>query len=244
MSALKHPATFLAALALFVALGSGAAMAGGLISGRQLVNHSVPESKLTFRAITALQSRGSTSSRSLQTLVGASTDAVAQGSGLVAWTGDPALMTSKIVDSTASMHGSSVWLNAGDTINWLAEVVVTHGVGMAHGGFAIYDANFNLVAQTNDTPAAFQTAAADSWVKLPLTTPYTAPSSGLYYLVDLLAGTTMPAIGTDGSNASVLTGASLLPSGVPRGVAVSSVTSFPSTLQTRRTGIARIILAG
>jgi hypothetical protein len=243
VSALKHPATILAALALFVALGSGAAMADGLISGRQLVNHSVPESKLTYRALTALQSGGSTSSRSLQTLAGPSTN-VAQGSGLVAWTADPLLMTSKIVDTTASMHGSSVWLNAGDTINWLAEVVVTHGAGMTHGAFAIYDANFNLVAQTSDTPAAFQTAAADSWVTLPLTTPYTAPSSGIYYLVDLLAGTTMPAIGTDGSNQSVLTGASLLPSGVPRGVALSSVTSFPSTLQTRRTGIARIIVAG
>lgn len=244
MSALKHPATLLAALALFVALGSGAATAGGLISGRQLANHSVPESKLTYRAIGALQSRVSSGHRSLQALAGSSSDAVAQGSGLVAWTIDPALMATKIADSTASIHGSSVWLNAGDTINWLAEVVVTDGVGMTHGAFAIYDSNLNLVAQTADTPNAFQTAPADSWVKLPLTSPYTASTSGLYYLVDLLAGTTMPRIGIAASNSSVLNGASLLPTGVPRGVAASNVTSFPSTLQTRRTSIARVILAG
>jgi hypothetical protein len=246
VSALKHPATFLAALALFVALGSGAATASGLISGRQLVDHSVPESKLTYRAVAALQWRGNkNAARALRGLADPSpADGVAQGSGLVAWTVDPALMASKIQDSSGSIHGASVWLNAGDTINWLAEVVVTDGVGMTHGGLAIYDSNLNLVAQTADTPGAFQTAPADSWVKLPLTASYTAPTDGIYYLVDILAGTTMPRIGIAASNSTVLNGASLLPTGVPRGVAASGVTSFPNTLTARRTGIARVILAG
>jgi hypothetical protein len=172
------------------------------------------------------------------------TEPVAQASGLVAWTVDPALMATKILDSSGSIHGASVWLNQGDTINWLAELVVNDGSGMTHGAFAVYDANLNLVAQTADNPAAFQTGPADSWVKLPLTSPYTALSSGLYYLVDLLAGTTLPRVGIAASNSSVLPGASLLPSGVPRGVAGSGVTSFPSTLITRRTGLTRIILAG
>ncbi|HZT84020.1 MAG TPA: hypothetical protein VE984_01185 [Gaiellaceae bacterium] len=153
-------------------------------------------------------------------------------------------MATKIADSSGSIHGASVWLNQGDTVNWLAELVVAAGSGMTHGGFAIYDSNLDLVAQTADTPAAFQNAAADSWVQLPLTSPYTAPNSGLYYLVDLLAGTTIPRIGIAASNASVLPGASLLPTGVPRGVAGSGFTSFPSTLPTRRTGLTRVILAG
>ena len=55
MKSLKHPATILAALALFVALGSGAAVASGLVSGKRLVNHSVPEWKLTARAISSLR---------------------------------------------------------------------------------------------------------------------------------------------------------------------------------------------
>lgn len=245
MRTLKHPATLLAALALFVALGSGAAAAGGLISGRQLVNHSVPESKLTYGAVSALQSRSTASIRSLRSLaVPGAADPVVQGSGLVAWTVDPVLTAGQIADSSGSIHGGSVWLNAGDTVSWLAEVVVSDGVGMTHGGFAIYDSNLDLVSQTADTPGAFQTAPTDSWVKLPLTTPYTVPSSGIYYLVDLLAGSTMPRIGIAASSSNVLKGASLLPSGVPRGVAVSNVTTFPSNLPIRRTSLARVILAG
>jgi hypothetical protein len=246
MSTLKHPATFLAAIALFVALGSGTAVASGLISGRQLLNHSVPESKLTRGAVADLRAHGSAPIRGLQGLESPSaSDPLAQGSGVVAWTIDPALVSTKILDSSGSIHGASVWLDQGDTINWLAEIVVNNGSGMTDGGFAIYDSNLNLVAQTNDTPAAFQTAHTDSWVKLPLTSPFTAPASGLYYLVDLLAGTTLPRIGIAANNSSVLTGAMLLPTGVPRGIKGSgSYASFPSTLTLGRTGLTRCILAG
>jgi hypothetical protein len=56
MKYLKHPATVLAALALFVALGGGAAAyASGLISGSQIKNHSIAEKKLTNAAIAALR---------------------------------------------------------------------------------------------------------------------------------------------------------------------------------------------
>jgi hypothetical protein len=51
---LRHPATVIAALALFVALGGGAAWAGGLISGSQIKNHSIPAKKLTKKAINSL----------------------------------------------------------------------------------------------------------------------------------------------------------------------------------------------
>jgi len=55
MQGLKHPATIIASLALFVALSSGAALASGLISGKKIVNHSIPEKKLTAAAIKALR---------------------------------------------------------------------------------------------------------------------------------------------------------------------------------------------
>jgi hypothetical protein len=55
MRAWKHPATVIAALALFVALGGGAALASGLISGKQIANHSIPAKKLTAAAIKTLQ---------------------------------------------------------------------------------------------------------------------------------------------------------------------------------------------
>jgi hypothetical protein len=51
---LKHPATVIAALALFVALGGGAALASGLISGSQIKNHSIAAKKLTKKAIASL----------------------------------------------------------------------------------------------------------------------------------------------------------------------------------------------
>lgn len=55
MKALKQPATIIAMLALFVALGGTAAIAGGLISGKKIVNHSIAEKKLTNAAIAALK---------------------------------------------------------------------------------------------------------------------------------------------------------------------------------------------
>jgi hypothetical protein len=172
-------------------------------------------------------------------------NALAHALGLVAWTSDPALMSTSVTDSSGSIHGAAVWLNQGDTVNWLGELVVTAGSGMTHGAFAIYDADLDLVAQTANSPSAFQSAPADSWVKLPLTTPYAAPKSGLYYLVDLLAGSTIPKIGIVASNSSVLTGANLLPTGTPRGVGGGTgFSAFPSTLTNKGSGLTRCILAG
>ena len=64
MKQLKHPATIIAALALFVTLGGGAyAAATGLISGSQIRNNSIPVTKLTSSAVRSLHStlpRGTT----------------------------------------------------------------------------------------------------------------------------------------------------------------------------------------
>jgi len=137
-----------------------------------------------------------------------------------------------------------VWLNRGQRISWLAELVVARGSKMTHGAFAIYDANLHLVAQSIDKPSAFQTAPADSWVKLSLTRPFTPSVSGRYYLVDFLAGATVPRIGIVARSASVLTGASVLPTGVPRGVAQGpGLSAFPSSLTNKRSGLTRCILA-
>jgi hypothetical protein len=163
----------------------------------------------------------------------------------VAWTSDPALLSTSIVDSSGSIHGAAVWLNQGDTVNWLAELVVADGAGMTHGAFAIYDNDLELVAQTDDTPTAFQTAPTDSWVKLSLTSPYTAPASGLYYFVDLLAGSTVPRIGIAASSASILTGANLLPTGLPRGIGGGTgFSTFPAVLTNKGSGLTRCIIAG
>jgi len=56
MKHLKHPATLIAALALFVALGGGA-WASTLMSGAQIRNHSIAAKKLTKHAILSLRGR-------------------------------------------------------------------------------------------------------------------------------------------------------------------------------------------
>jgi len=91
---------------------------------------------------------------------------------------------------------------------------------------------------------AFATAPADTWVQLSLTSAYTVPASGLYYLVDLLAGSTTPTVGVVAYNAA-LPGRNILPDGVPRGVrGGSGLSAFPSTLTNTSTDETRCILAG
>jgi hypothetical protein len=173
-----------------------------------------------------------------------SANALAEASGLVAWTSDPALISTTRTPSSGSAHGGSVWLNQGDTINWLAELVTANGSGLTHGAFAIYDSNLDLVAQTADHPNAFATVPADSWVQLSLTSPYTVPASGLYYFVDLLAGTTNPTVGVVAYN-SALAGRNILPNGVPRAVrGGAGLSAFPSTLTNTGTDETRCIIAG
>lgn len=66
MKAWKHPATLVASLALFVALGGGAALASGLISGKQIKDHTIARSKLTRKAIRQLKgNRGPAGPRGL-----------------------------------------------------------------------------------------------------------------------------------------------------------------------------------
>ncbi len=55
MKALRHPATIVACVALFAALGGGVAIASGVISGKSIRNHSIPERKLTRKAIKKLR---------------------------------------------------------------------------------------------------------------------------------------------------------------------------------------------
>ena len=62
MKRLTHPATIIAAVALFIALGGGAvAYAAGVINGSQIKNHSIAKKKLTKKAIKQLHGlRGKT----------------------------------------------------------------------------------------------------------------------------------------------------------------------------------------
>src|SRR5579884_2421430 len=55
---LKHPATVIATVALFVAVGGGSvAYASGLINGSQIKNHTIAAKKLTKSAIKSLHGK-------------------------------------------------------------------------------------------------------------------------------------------------------------------------------------------
>jgi hypothetical protein len=157
------------------------------------------------------------------------------------------LISTTETGSSGTIHGGSVWLNQGDTINWLAELVTADGSGLTHGAFAIYDSNLNLVAQTADNPNAFATAPVNTggtWVKLPLTSPWTAPASGLYYLVDFLAGSTTPTVGIVAYKPA-LAHRNDLPSGGYRAIRQGpGLSAFPQTLTNTGTDETRCILAG
>jgi hypothetical protein len=173
-------------------------------------------------------------------------DALVQASGLVGWTADPAYIDASAADSSGAIHGGSVWLEKGTTIHWLAEFLNAEGSGLTHGAFAVYNSSLHLVAQTADDPDAFETTANGSWVKLSLTDPYTVPSSGLYFFVDLLAGSTPPSMGIVELSSSSLAGRNVLPSGVPRGVRAtgSGYTAFPTTLTNSSSDETRCMVAG
>ena len=171
-------------------------------------------------------------------------NALAQASGLIGWTSDPALISTSVTDSSGSIHGGSVWLSRGGRIVWLAELVTSGGSGVTHGAYAIYDAHLHLAAKTADHPSSFQIGSTAMWVKLVLTRPYTVPASGLYYFVDLLAGKRPPAIAVVGTS-SRLRLRNTLPNGVLRGITGGAgFSAFPATLRSTATGITRSIVAG
>jgi len=103
MKNLKHPATIIAMLALLVALGSGAAVAGGLISGASIKNHSIPANKLTAGAIASL-SRMTFWNKSVATAAG--TDP-ASGNSVVLAKDGPFTITGKCWNDGTSTDSST-----------------------------------------------------------------------------------------------------------------------------------------
>lgn len=87
----------------------------------------------------------------------------------------------------------AIWLQAGTVITSITFYSATTAAGTpTNQRFALYDSNRNLLAQTNDdTTTAW---AANTGKTLNLTSQYTVPSTGLYYLGIMVAATTVPTI--------------------------------------------------
>jgi len=129
---LRHPATIVAAIALFLSLGGGAAAyATGLISGSQIKNHSIPTQKLTRSAIASLRGR-----RGLPGPAG-------PGGKIVTY--DATAKTSPTTTTLGTFLGDKI---AASCTLHSGAVVVTVYVQTSDGS---WNADFTLLANTNGT---------------------------------------------------------------------------------------------
>jgi hypothetical protein len=135
MKCLKHPATIIAAAALFIAMGgSAAAYASGLISGSQIKNHSIPAKKLTKSAIRSLHGmRGPTGPMGPPGIQG------------------PAGPSS----ATSTLTSGAVNIGGGDTI--VASLAVPAGSYVVMANTSIYNTSANEKSDCglNDSKAGF-----------------------------------------------------------------------------------------
>jgi hypothetical protein len=113
MRYLKHPATIIAVIALFVALGGGAAFASGLISGSQIKNHSIAAKKLTKKAIKSLH--GQRGPRGATGATGATGPAGPQGPGGATVAYYAAAKATPTITSLGTFLGDTISASCGTT---------------------------------------------------------------------------------------------------------------------------------
>jgi hypothetical protein len=145
MRQVKHPATMIAALALFVALGDGAAAyATGLIPGSQIKNHSIPAKKLTRAAVKSLRGK-----RGLRGRVGP------QGPGGRMVTYDAAAKASPTTTTLGTFLGDTI----GASCKLLSgDAVLTVYVQTGDGS---WNADYSWIANNNGTVSSNARKIAD-----------------------------------------------------------------------------------
>ena len=123
------PAFVISLVALFVAVGGGAAWASGLISGKQIANHSIAEKKLTAKAIRTLRGQqgpagpqgpeGATGATGPQGPQGAKGDTGAtgpQGPGAISINDGGVPNDGDFFHLVASIHGLDVYYGCGSEV--------------------------------------------------------------------------------------------------------------------------------
>lgn len=114
---------------------------------------------------------------------------MAKAFGAKAWTIPPNLASTNYQTTTGYLHGCPILLSQGDVITGVGAYFQTAGAGATNCQLGILNSSFTRQAVTANTPTAAQTAG---YQLLPLTSPWTVPSSGLYFLADVITATTMP----------------------------------------------------
>ena len=106
-------------------------------------------------------------------------NALAESFGLVAWTFDPAIAPNTSRPFNADTL-NALYLDAGTVVTSLSQPIVgIEATPPVHAYMALYDDTFALVAQTADTPSL---GTSTGWNTVALSSPYTVPTSGAYYV--------------------------------------------------------------
>lgn len=158
--------------------------------------------------------------------------------GLKAWTFHPSLPA--FAATQANTHLAAVYFGKNTVITNLSVPVTSAGVSVTFAALGVYDGNLNLVANTASNPTAFQSTG---WIELPLSSPYTVPADGLYYLASgFTAATTLPSVLNYQQNSAVVGGT--LPGGKYLGVHAqvpSSALPNPAVSQSTFTNMPLIV---
>jgi hypothetical protein len=114
------------------------------------------------------------------------------GQGLVAQTFDRANAAGSVTTVSGTARYIGLPLIAGTLLTNGVAFVTGTGSGMTHGWLALYDSSGNLLAQTADSPATYNSTGLKV---VALTAPFTVLTDGYYYACFLgTTGTSMPAM--------------------------------------------------
>ena len=130
MKGLRHPATAIAVLALFVALGGSSLAAAGFIKGTHIKPHSIPKNRLTDSAIKALHgARGPRGAQGLQGVQGVQGMQGIQGlqgtrgvSGYTVVTNTNSASANQIGASVACPSGTSALGGGGSVLSGTSDI--------------------------------------------------------------------------------------------------------------------------
>jgi Collagen triple helix repeat (20 copies) len=123
---------------------------------------------------------------------GAGDQQTLQAQGLVSESFDRAVAAWPATPNSGQMHLVGVPLTKGQVVSKLTVGVASGGSAVTDGWLVLYSPSGALLAESADSGSAFEAPVANPLVTLPMETPYTVTSSGLYYAGFLTVATTEP----------------------------------------------------
>jgi hypothetical protein len=138
-------------------------------------------------------------------------DIQAVSDGLIAQTFARSAMTGGTILVGGTAYFSSMPLAAGDVVSSIVICVTTAGVAMTLSKVGLYDTAGNRLAVSADQGTAWETSG---YKAAAMTTPYTVPTTGVYYTAVIAAGGTNAIVGRTAMVIPAVSGMALSPGAV------------------------------